>query len=335
MTGYTETELVSHGRDIRHPNDWAQELRLLSRLRSGELTAGRLEERYLHKQGRTIYVLVSIAVVEKDEAGRPIHFVAHVLDLTDRKLVEQELEASRAQMVANSRLSALGMMAGGIAHEINNPLGVIHASAENIVRIVESGSTQIPALLKNCNRISLTVDRIAKMVRSLRHIAREGDADEFRVTPASAIVDETLELCAEQFRAHNIRLEVAAVDPTAMISCREAQICQILLNLLQNAYDELVDQEGDRWVQLDVTLCPPWAVFSVRDSGPGIAAENRSHIMEPFFTTKPVGKGTGLGLSISRSIALEHGGILELAPESVYTCFLLKLPLSDGTQGGH
>jgi signal transduction histidine kinase len=123
------------------------------------------------------------------------------------------------------------------------------------------------------------------------------------------------------------------VAPTAVISCREGQICQVLLNLLQNAFDELVDQEGDRWVELDVVLCPPWVVFSVRDSGPGIAPENRASIMEPFYTTKPVGKGTGLGLSISRSIALEHGGSLELDPESPYTCFLLKLPFSGGTRG--
>jgi signal transduction histidine kinase len=91
-----------------------------------------------------------------------------------------------------------------------------------------------------------------------------------------------------------------------------------------------VDREGDRWVELDVTLCSPWVVFSVRDSGPGISPENRAHIMEPFFTTKPVGKGTGLGLSISRSIALEHGGALELDPESPHTCFVLKIPLSGG-----
>jgi signal transduction histidine kinase len=101
----------------------------------------------------------------------------------------------------------------------------------------------------------------------------------------------------------------------------------VLLNLLQNAFDELVDQDGDRWVQLDVTFRPPWVTFSVTDNGPGIAPENKAHIMEPFFTTKPVGKGTGLGLSISRSIALEHGGTLELDQESPHTCFLLKLRL--------
>jgi len=248
--------------------------------------------------------------------------------LTDRKRVEQELEASRAQMVSSSRLSALGMMAGGIAHEINNPLAVIHASAANISRMAEAGSVQVPAVLKNCNRISQTADRISRIVRSLRHVARESSADEFRETSVRQIVDETLELCSERFRAHNIHLVVSTVDPRTVISCREAQICQVLLNLLQNSYDELVDKEGKRWVTLDVTYSPGWVVLSVSDSGPGIAPENREHIMEPFFTTKPVGKGVGLGLIISRSIALEHGGELELDEESPHTCFRLKLPRS-------
>jgi C4-dicarboxylate-specific signal transduction histidine kinase len=309
-------------------DDRAEESRMISRILSGEVAAGRLEERYMHKQGRAIYVLVSIAVVERDEAGRPVHFLAHVEDLTDRKRFERELEASRAQMVSSSRLTALGSMAGGIAHEINNPLAVIHASAANISRMAEFGSVQVPAVLKNSNRISQTAERISRIVRSLRHVAREGSADEFRETPAREIVNETLELCAERFRALNIHLGVSAIDPAAVISCREAQICQVLLNLLQNAYDELVDWEGDRWVKLDVTYCPGWVVFSVSDSGPGIAAENRAHIMEPFFTTKPMGKGVGLGLSISRSIALEHGGTLELDEESPHTCFRLKLPRS-------
>jgi PAS domain S-box-containing protein len=327
MTGYTESELISRDGEITHPEDRAEESRLLSRILSDELAAGSLEERYLHKQGHMIYVLLSIAAVERDEAGRPVHFVAHVQDLTDRKRVEQELEASRAQMVSSSRLSALGMMAGGIAHEINNPLAVIHASAANICRMTESSPVPIP-VLKNCDRISQTADRISRIVRSLRHVARESSADEFRKTPVREIVDETLELCAERFRAHNIRLCVSAIDPTAVISCREAQICQVLLNLLQNGYDEVADLEGERWVSLDLTYCPGWVVFSVSDSGPGISPENRARIMEPFFTTKPVGKGIGLGLSISRSIALEHGGTLELDEESPHTCFRLKLPLS-------
>jgi PAS domain S-box-containing protein len=329
MTGYTEVELIARARDITHPDDRAEESRLLSRVLSGELAAGRREERFVHQQGHTIYVSVNFAVVERDEAGHPVHFVAHVQDLTERRRAERELEASRAQMVSSSRLSALGMMAGGIAHEINNPLTVIHASAANISRMAESGSVQLPTVLKNCNRISQTADRISRIVLSLRHVAREGSADEFRETPVREIVEETLELCAERFRAHNIRLAVSAVDPEAVINCREAQICQVLLNLLQNAFDELVDREGERWVTVEVKYCPGWVVLSVSDSGRGISPEHRAHIMEPFFTTKPVGKGIGLGLSISRSIALEHGGTLELDEESPHTCFRLNLPLSE------
>jgi PAS domain S-box-containing protein len=331
MTGYTETELISRGGEIVHVDDRAEESLLFSRMVWGELISGRLEERYVHKQGHTIFVLLSIAAVERDERGRPVHFLAHVQDLTDKKRAEQELEASRAQMVTNSRLSALGMMAGGIAHEINNPLGVIHASAENMIRMTESGSVELPAILKNCNRISVTADRISKIVCGLRHIAREGSEDELRETPVREIIEETLVLCTEQFRIHNIRLAVPVLDPQGVIRCRGVQICQVLLNLLQNAFDELVDREGDRWVELDVTLRPPWVVFAVRDNGSGITPENRTRIMEPFFTTKPVGKGTGLGLSISKSIVLQHEGTLELDQVSPYTCFLMKLPLSGGS----
>lgn len=328
MTGYSESELIARAHAITHPDDRATESRLLARVLSGELAVVRLEERFVHQQGHTIYVSVTFAVVERDEAGRPVHLLAHVEDLTERKRVEQELEASRAQMVSSARLSALGMMAGGIAHEINNPLAVIHGSAENISRMAESGSLQVAGLLKNCNRISKTADRIARIVRSLRHVAREGSADEFRETPMREIVEETLALCAEQFRAHNIRLVVPVVDQAALVRCRETEICQVFLNLLQNAFDELVDLEGERWVKLEVTYSVGWVVLSVSDSGPGIAPENRARLMEPFFTTKPVGKGTGLGLSISRSIALAHGGTLELDKESPHTCFRLTLPLS-------
>jgi C4-dicarboxylate-specific signal transduction histidine kinase len=253
-------------------------------------------------------------------------------DLTERKRAEMELEASRAQAVTASRLSALGMMAGGVAHEINNPLAVIHGSAANLLNMAESGDVQIGALRKNSDRIKQTAERISKIVRSLRHISREGSTDPFRDTPVREIVDGTLELCAERFKAHNIRLTPPTLDADLVIACREAQIGQVLLNLLQNAFDAVADREGDRWVELDVALRHPWVVFSVSDSGPGIAPEIRDHIMEPFFTTKPVGEGTGLGLSISRTIASEHGGTLEYAPESGHTCFRLTLPISGEIQ---
>ena len=327
LFGYAAAEAIGKPITILIPVDRLdEEPQILTRLRRGE-RVDHFETVRHRKDGSLLDISLTISPV-KDARGRIIGASKIARDITQRKRVEQELEASRAQMVASARLSALGMMAGGIAHEINNPLAVIRGSAENISRMAESGSLQVARLLKNCNRISKTADRIARIVLSLRHVAREGSADEFRETPMREIVEETLALCAERFRANHIRLVVPVVDPAALVSCRETEICQVFLNLLQNAFDELVDLEGERWVKLEVTYSSGWVVFSVSDSGPGIAPENRAHLMEPFFTTKPVGKGTGLGLSISRSIALEHGGTLELDKQSPHTCFRLTLPLS-------
>jgi C4-dicarboxylate-specific signal transduction histidine kinase len=105
------------------------------------------------------------------------------------------------------------------------------------------------------------------------------------------------------------------------------QIAQVLLNLLQNAFDAVIDQPADRWVRLEVTVRDPSLVFSVIDGGPGIPPNVKARIMEPFFTTKEAGKGVGLGLSLSAAIAEEHGGKLELTEADGHTCFSLSLPM--------
>jgi C4-dicarboxylate-specific signal transduction histidine kinase len=142
------------------------------------------------------------------------------------------------------------------------------------------------------------------------------------------VVEATLAICRERFRANAVELILPGSVPELSISCREVQIEQILLNLLQNAFDAVVEQPGERWVRLNVHSSEDSVVFSVTDSGPGIPEELRPRIMEPFFTTKPVGKGTGLGLSLSKSIAEEHGGKLEYSQDQGQTCFSLILPLA-------
>jgi two-component system CheB/CheR fusion protein len=104
------------------------------------------------------------------------------------------------------------------------------------------------------------------------------------------------------------------------------QIVQLLLNLLQNAFDAISTVDGDKWIAIEVAVREQSIVLSVIDSGGGIAPLLRERIMEPFFTTKPPGKGTGLGLSISRSIAQDHGGELRYEERGGHTCFSLILP---------
>jgi C4-dicarboxylate-specific signal transduction histidine kinase len=253
--------------------------------------------------------------------------VGTAVDITERKRMEAEIEAGREQIVASARLSALGMMAGGIAHEINNPLSIIHALASDLVEVIEEeGAAQTPVVLRNSIRIRETADRIARIVKSLRLIAREGSRDRFHSVSVRKILDETLEICQERFRAHSVKLLLPKETPELLVSCREVQIAQVLLNLLQNAFD--AGHPGERWVHVEVTSRDNSVEISVTDSGPGIAPELRSRIMEPFFTTKAVGKGTGLGLSLSKTIAEEHGGKLICSQHHGHTCFSLELPLT-------
>jgi PAS domain S-box-containing protein len=288
----------------------------------------RAEFRILRPDGQLRHIAAAAGVVA-DEKGVVIRMVGTAVDITERKRMEAEIEAGREQMVASARLSALGMMAGGIAHEINNPLSIIHALASDLVEIIEEeGAAQTPVVLRNSIRIRETADRIARIVKSLRLIAREGSRDRFHSVSVRKILEETLEICQERFRAHSVKLLLPKETPELLVSCREVQIAQVLLNLLQNAFDAVTGHPGERWIHVEVTSRDKSVEISVTDSGPGIAPELRSRIMEPFFTTKAVGKGTGLGLSLSKTIAEEHGGRLVYSQHHGYTRFSLELPLS-------
>ncbi|HLW53453.1 MAG TPA: PAS domain S-box protein [Candidatus Angelobacter sp.] len=310
-----------------HPDDMAALNASLQRVIQGK-TQDFVEFRIIRPDG-SVRHLSSAEGAVLDEHGNVVRVVGTAVDVTARKEMEAQIEASREQMMVSARLSALGMMAGGVAHEINNPLAIIHASAADLLSSVQKeGSVPLAIAKRNSERILETANRITRIIKSMRHLAREGSHD--RVLPASVakIVQETLEVCEERFKYHSINLLLPKIDPALMVSCREVQIGQVLLNLLQNAFDAVVEQPGERWIRLDVTLHDGSVVFSVIDNGPGIPPELKTKIMEPFFTTKEVGKGTGLGLSLSRTIVEEHGGTLELTESAGHPCFSFHIPLA-------
>jgi PAS domain S-box-containing protein len=259
--------------------------------------------------------------------GAELKVLVAVRDITTRMQLERDLEATRVQAIASARLSSPGMMAGGIAHEINNPLGIIHAMASDLTEMAEEDSLTPQAIARKGAVIRQTSERIAEIVKSLRHLSREGAGDPLLPTSVAKIVTETLEICRAKFRANRVELFLPGAIPDLRVSCREVQIAQVLLNLLQNAFDAVVEQEGERWVRLEVKGSEDSVALSVIDNGPGIPIELRSRVGEPFFTTKPVGKGTGIGLSLSKAIAEDHGGSLEYSEDQGHTRFSLVLPL--------
>jgi C4-dicarboxylate-specific signal transduction histidine kinase len=309
-----------------HPADLSSVEASLAKAVKGK-TQDSVEFRIIRPDGSVRHVSSAEGAV-LDELGNAVRMVGTSVDITERKQMEAQIEANKEQLVTSARLSALGMMAGGIAHEINNPLGIIHALASDLIDLVKEEGTAPPAMVsRNSTRIRETADRIARIIKSLRQISREGSSDKLQPAPIGKILEETLEVCRAWFKANAVKLLLPKHIPELIVYCREVQIGQILLNLLQNAFDAVVQQEGERWVRLDVTGRDDSVVISVTDSGPGIPPEFRPRIMEPFFTTKPVGKGTGLGLSLSKNIAEEHGGRLEYGEDDGRTRFSLVLPM--------
>lgn len=260
------------------------------------------------------------------------------LDLEDqiaaRERTQQLLDQQRSQMITASKLTSLGEMAGGVAHEINSPLNIIQARASDLQEIAESqASVDSGIVLKATGSILRTGERIMSIVRGLRTFARDGTADPFERTSVQIIIDDTLSLCRERFAVNGIRVEVSIGDPNLHIECRRVQISQILINLLNNAFDAVKDLP-ERWIALAVSDAVSSVEIDVTDSGPGIPEEIAEKVLQPFFTTKPIGKGSGLGLSVSSAIAQTHHGNLRIISCGKGTHIVLSLPKQQSSAPG-
>jgi len=231
------------------------------------------------------------------------------------------IEAQRNQVQESARLAALGVMAGGIAHEINNPLQVIRTLAE----LLKRPSADIPRI---ATRIEATTDRVAKIIAGLRSFARVGQSYPLSVVEVEPLVMEVAELARISQSQYRVPIEVEPIPLGLTIEGKRTEIGQVLINLLNNAIDAVKgSKESDNaWIRIVVKEHFDEVEFRVEDSGPGVSESLLENIMLPFFTTKEVGNGTGLGLSISKSIAEDHHGRLVLDRNVEYTSFVLILP---------
>lgn len=231
-------------------------------------------------------------------------------------------------LIQRSRMASLGEMAGGIAHEINNPLAIISGRAGFLKHQIEAGQFDAQSAVAVLDKIESVVQRITKIIRGLRSFSRNAEEDPFAKSSLKTIIDETLELCQERFRNHNVELRSHHFDDV-LIECRASQLGQVFLNLLNNAHDA-VNGKPNSWVDIRVERTPERVRVIVSDSGLGIPSAVADKIMQPFFTTKEVGKGTGLGLSISKGIVETHHGELSIDTAARNTTFVVDLPIQRG-----
>jgi two-component system sensor histidine kinase AauS len=247
--------------------------------------------------------------------------------IRERRHAEQTLRKAQDELVRAGKLAAIGQMSTSIAHELNQPLAALRTLSGNTVRFLERGQLEVAST--NLRTINDLVDRMGRIIASLRAFARGGEHTGRAVM--STAVAAALGVLEQRLAAHPVALEQRL--EAATVAIEQTRLEQILINLLGNALDAL---EG----VTDPRICLQGQVegehYSLRvaDNGPGIDSQARSHLFEPFFTTKPGEQGLGLGLTLSAQLAAAAGGQLSLDPSAATgATFVLTLPLGATSAG--
>lgn len=270
-----------------------------------------------------------LAKMEPDmHEGKVMGFLLIMINISDVKKLQNDQKIFEARLIEKSKLSLLGEMAGGVAHEINNPLAIIKGSAQILkksITAVGSSNIDLDKAERNIQKILETSERIARIVKGLRSFSRDAENDVWESFEVVDVVNDAMALCEEKFKAHGIKFFVEFTI-NEKIYGNKVEISQVLVNLMSNSYDAISSME-EKWIKIEVLNTDDQKIaISVTDSGLGIDPNIQSKLMQPFFTTKEIGKGTGLGLSISIGIAKKHGGNLYLDNQSPHTKFVFVLP---------
>ncbi len=277
------------------------------------------------------------------------------LEIRNTELARQQAELQRlqAQIIQNEKMASLGLMAAGVAHEINNPAGFIYSNVDLLRKHVadlesclsefdqlalpddlvaqvrnikdkvdyENLVNDLDSILADC---SLGAERIRDVIKNLRLFSRLDEAEIKRVDLNESI-DATLRLLSIYYKAGNIKVERDYGD-LPPINCYAAQLNQVWMNLLVNAAQAIGKEPGE--VRITTRCAGATVTISFADSGKGIPAQHLKQVFDPFFTTKPIGEGTGLGLSISHGIVEQHGGTIRVESNAGSgTIFTITLPV--------
>jgi len=279
------------------------------------------------------------------------------------EITRASLEEAQRQLLQADRLSTIGQLAAGVAHEINNPIGYVQSNLETLRDYVNSllrligtqdavlrqfGMLQ-PGPLQQIEKLRQEIDfdflskdlptllsesqegisRVRKIIQDLREFSRAGHAETWTRSDIHAGIDSTVNIVWNDLK-YKVEL-VKQYGELPLIDCLPSQLNQVFMNILVNA-GHAIDGRGQ--ITIATRADDECVYIEISDSGKGIAPEHLPRVFEPFFTTKPVGKGTGLGLSISYGIVRKHNGEIDVRSEpGVGTTFVIKLPVDQPNHG--
>lgn len=328
ISQYSREELIGENHrvlksDFHSPEFFEHMWRTIS---SGKNWHGEIKNRA--KDGSYYWVETSI-IPFIDASGVPYRYVAIRKDITDKKMLAEEVEFERDKVINAEKMASLGEMAAGIAHEVGNPLSAIRGRIELLMMKAQSNNLSPETVTHTGEMLLKIVDRTSKIIRGLKSYARDASGDPVQQTDVSQMISDILDFSQSRIEKSNVQLETSGLDQKISAECREAEISQVLVNLINNACDVLKDSQV-RKMSIRLKCEDEWVSLDVLDSGPGIPEHIKNRIFDPFFTTKDVGSGTGLGLSIAKRIMESHAGSLELVEpgdSEFKTCFRLTWPV--------
>ncbi len=217
-------------------------------------------------------------------------------------------------------------MAGGIAHEINNPLFVLKTKIETLEKVLikkQDSEKEIESIIV----AKKMVHKITDIIKSLSTLSRSSENDPIQSISIQDVLNETLVVCNHRFYLKGIKITQNIKQDLPKIPCRPVELGQVFINLLNNAYDAM-EETIDPEVKIQAKVLEKKVIVTVANNGPSIPGEIREKIFQSFYTTKELGKGTGLGLSISQKLIEKNNGKLYLASDKDLTKFVIELPVS-------
>lgn len=324
LLGYSSSELEQCSADIIFPEKLEELIQLARKNRDGG-PGKSVESLCRHKQGHDIQVEISASRLL---LGGQSLILALLRDITERKILEKERECALLNAIELCKLSCIGEMAGGIAHEMNHPLQSFKLILHNLTMKNDNGSLEPKTLSHKMGKMVHLVDEMSAIITNLEGYASPDD--EYGHYPLVEIIDSTLSIVGARLKSADITVEVD-IPQDLRIRCRRNAMTQVLLNLLTNARDAYLIQsrssQTPRLITLSAQSKDNTHHIYVQDEAGGIPAAIRDRAFEPFVSTKDAVKNIGMGLHIVRQIISEHKGEIRLnIKDGIGTCIELILP---------
>jgi two-component system NtrC family sensor kinase len=316
MGGYSREEFFSKPFDEHiHPSSLASFNKFKEDVARNK--AANTETRVFRKDG-TIIDLESRSI-PMPYKGQP-HILTITRDITEQKRVSEELARQREALRQSEKLSAMGELLAGVAHELNNPLAILMGWTSLL-----ENKTSDPAIREDVRKIHSAADRCGRIVRTFLSMARQ-KPPKCEPTSINDVVTGAIDLLGYSLHTSDIELNTRLAQHLPEPDMDADQIGQIIINLLVNAQHVLAEQPLPRRIDLETGQADNGVYCRISDNGPGIPDDVLQRIFDPFFTTKDSDLGTGVGLSVSRTIAREHGGELRVENSNRGATFTLWLP---------